>query len=442
MNSIYSFLKNVWQDLKESQKTNSFFIPFLLLLVTIPLPLGVNNIALASLGLFFLINIKKLTFKKSIELWTPILLFIWMFLSYFWSIDKERTLRAIPKEIVLLILPFLSLFLPFFNQRIKEKILKYYSFSIVILAFVFISRALVRYLLTGDNRVFFHHGEYEDDFGLVPKLLNAIHISVFAALAFFYFFTKAIKTKVDYVSSAFLFVFILLLASKNIILIFVLLIFTYVFFFAKVSHKVRLRSASIIVLGVIILLSFSRIRERFLVEFQSNTDKGLSEDITTINTQGVHVVSIYEAWNNEKFSFGDYFPGTAFRVYQVRMFFELLKEKSIFWKGFGLNASISKLQEKEKKYNLYPGYGNLNFHNQYIQNFAELGFIGFLLLIIMLALSLYYAIRTKDFMHIAFTILMISLFLTESFLWRQRGVVFFSAFYCLFAISTTTKNTR
>lgn len=435
-------MRNVWQDLKENQKANSFFIPFLLLLVTIPFPLGVNNIALAILGLFFLLNLKKIVFKKSITLLTSIVLFLWISLSFFWSIDKERTLKAIPKEIVLFIIPLLSLFLPFFSQTIKDKILKYYSFSIVILAIVFVSRALVRYILTDDSRAFFYHGEYEDDYGLVPKLLNAIHVSVYTTLAFFYFFTKTVKSKIDYFSSAFLFVFMLLLASKNIILVFIFLVFTYVFFFTKVSHKVRFRSASIIVLGVIMLLSFSRIRERFLVEFQSNTDKGLSEDITTINTEGVHVVSIYEAWNNEKFSFGDYFPGTAFRVYQVRMFFELLKEESIFWKGFGLNASISKLQEKEKKYNLYPGYGNLNFHNQYIQNFAELGFIGFLLLIIMLALSIYYAINAKDFMYIAFTILMISLFLTESFLWRQRGVVFFSTFYCLFAISTTTKNTR
>ena len=158
MNSICSFLKNVWQDLKETQKTNSFFIPFLFLLITISFPLGVNNITLASLGLFFLINIKKLAFKKSIELWIPILLFIWMILSYFWSIDKERTLKAIPKEMVLFIIPLLSLFLPFFSQSIKEKILKYYSFSIVILAFVFITRALVRFLLTGDSRAFFSLG--------------------------------------------------------------------------------------------------------------------------------------------------------------------------------------------------------------------------------------------------------------------------------------------
>ena len=58
------------------------------------------------------------------------------------------------------------------------------------------------------------------------------------------------------------------------------------------------------------------------------------------------------------------------------------------------------------------------------QNIGELGFI--------LSLNIKNAIKSKDFVHIAFAILMISLFLTESFLWRQRGVLFFMIFYCLF----------
>ena len=126
----------------------------------------------------------------------PILLFVWMAMSYFWSIDKERTLNAIPKELVLFILPVLFLFIPSFNQNIKEKLVKYYSYSIVFLVIVFVTRALIRYILTNDSRVFFYHGEYDDDYGLVPKLLNAIHVSVYTALAFFYFFTKEVKSKI------------------------------------------------------------------------------------------------------------------------------------------------------------------------------------------------------------------------------------------------------
>mgnify|MGYP006190407811 FL=1 len=438
MSNIYIFLKSVWLDLINSKKENVFFLPFLLLLVTISFPLGINNIVIGFILVLFFYFFKRLKFQINYFLLIPIILFLWMSLSYFWTIDKERTSRAIPKEIILFILPIIFLFISGFNQKLKENILKYYSYSIVILMFVFILRAIIRYSLLGDSRVFFYHGEYDDDFGLVPKLLNAIHVSVYTAIAFLYFFTKIEKTKIDYLLAALLCSCVLLLSSKNIIVILILLTLVFIFFYSKIANKMRLRNALIIVFGIGLVLTFSRIKERFLVEFQSNTDRGLSHDITTINTEGVHFVSIYEAWNNERFNHADYFPGTAFRVYQARLFFELLNEEPIFWQGFGLNASQSKLLEKERKYNLYPGYGTYNFHNQYLQNFAELGFIGFILLILMLVLALKNSIQSKDFMFLAFTILMISLFLTESFLWRQRGVVFFMAFYCFF----TTSNKR
>lgn len=442
MNSIYNFLNNVWIEGKKEQNENSFFLPLLLLLLTIALPLGVNNVALIVFVLSAILQFKKLKYSFNVSLVLPILLFLWMGLSYFWSIDKERTLQAIPKELILLLLPLLYLFIPKFKEETKQIFIKLYSYSTVVLVLFFLMRAIIRYLLTGDTRAFFYHGEYDDDYGLVPKLLNAIHVSVYVSLAFFNFFIKETKTKLDYFITALLFVFVLLLSSKNIIVVFILLTLIYVFFYSKIANRMRLRNVFVILAIIGIMLSFSRIKDRFLLEFQSNTDKGLSHNITTIKTDGVHVVSIYEAWNNEVFEYGDYFPGTAFRVYQARMFFEFSKEEPVFWQGFGLNASLTKLVEKEKKYNLYPGYGTFNFHNQYIQNFAELGLVGFLLLLLLLGASFYKAFKSKDFMHIAFTILMISLFLTESFLWRQRGVVFFTVFYCLFMAQSKLIKTK
>ena len=128
------------------------------------------------------------------------------------------------------------------------------------------------------------------------------------------------------------------------------------------------------------------------------------------------------------------------------MFFEILSEEDSFWKGLGFNVSQSKLQEKGVQYNvflgnkLYEGYQMKNFHNQYVQVFAELGLIGFSLLVLILFVNVRNAFLSKDFLHIAFAILMISLFLTESFLWRQRGVAFFVIFYCLFNYKDRKKN--
>lgn len=432
MVNIYNYLKNVFQDIKNQNSENSLFLLILLLLISIPLPYFINNILLAFLIIFSIKNYKKSNYNFSVSLVLPLILFGLMSLSYFWSIDKTETISAIPKEIALFVFPLAFLFNQKFSAIQLEKIKQYYSFSMVVLVIFFLIRAVIRYALFHDSRVFFYHGENDDDYGLVPKLLNAIHVSVFVALGFFYFFSKEVKTKTEILFSILLFGFIILLSSKNIILVVILLIFIHLFFFSKIAHKMRLRN--LIIFGAIILvaLSMGKIKERFKEEFRNNTPNSLSTNVTASLENGVHNISIYEAWNNEKFTPNDYFPGTAFRVYQARMFFELLKEEPIFLKGFGLNASKKMLLEKEKKYNLYSGYGGFNFHNQYIQNFAELGIIGFLLLLTMLFVNIKNAINTKDFVHFTFAILMISLFLTETFLWRQRGVVFFTLFYCLF----------
>lgn len=432
MNSIYNFFSLVYTSLKDQNKNNTFLLPFIFLLISVPLFLGLNNVVLGVFILISLLNYKQLQFKFSFELLVPILLFIWMGFSYFWSIDQERTLNAIPKEIVLFLIPMLFFFIKRFTENQKNYIFRSYSYFMVVLVLGFISRALIRFLISGDKRVFFYHGDYDDDYGLVPKLLNAIHMSVFVALAFFYFFQKEFKSKLDYVLSGLLFTFVLLLSSKNIIVIFIVLIIIQVLFYSKIANKMRLRNISILIVLIGFMFSFSNIKNRFVLEFYTNTDKGIGHNVSLGQQEGINNVSIADAWLKEEFHPSDYFPGTAFRVYQTRLFLEFLDEESIFWNGFGLNASLKKLQEKEKKYNLHEGYGDFNFHNQYLQNFAELGFIGFVLLLLLLFLNIKNAIQSKDFIHIAFAILMISLFLTESFLWRQRGVVFFTVLYCLF----------
>jgi hypothetical protein len=441
MNNIYSFLNNVWKELLEENKQNKAFIPFLLLLITLPISMAVNNILLGIFVISALYYIGKNKTTISLIHMVPILLFVWMGISYFWSIDIKRTLSAIPKEFALFIIPLAFLLIPTFTREQKEKILKYYSYTILLYVVFFLLRAIIRFFITKESSVFFYHGpDNETDNGLVPRLLNAIHVSVYAAIAFFYFFIKEHKTKIQQLVSIVLFSFVILLSSKNIILVFVLLILIQVFFYSKIANRLRLRNLTILLIILVGILSFGKIKERFLIEFTSNTEKSLSHNIKVNNEVGVNNISVYEAWNNESFTHNDFFPGTSFRVYQFRMFTEFLFEEPIFWNGFGLNASLSKLQQKEKFYNLYPGYGNFNFHNQYVQNFAELGIVGFVLLILILFLNTKKAFKNKDFLHIAFAILMLSLFLTESFLWRQRGVVFFTVFYCLF--NTTRLNNK
>lgn len=433
-------MKNAFQNLIKENTNNSLFLPFSFLIISIPLGFAINNIAMGIFVLIAILKNKQSNFSINNVLLLPIALFGLMALSVFWSIDRNSSINALSKEISLLLIPLVFLFYNKFSRKQKQKHIALYSYSIIALTIYYLSRAIIRFLITHDKKVFFYHGTNDVDYGLVPKLLNAIHVSVFVAIAFFYFFTKKTKTTLDYVFSLLLFSFIILLSSKNVIIVFILLILVYIFFYSNAAYKMRLKN--LIVFGIILITLFSVgiIKERFQVEFQKNTDKSISTNVVETIPQGVHNVSILEAWTNPVFTPNDYFNGTAFRVYQFRIFLELIKENNTYLQGFGLNASYSKIKEKAQQYNLYmgfqgdsdSGYQTKNFHNQYIQIFAELGVFGFLIIIIMLFYNVKNAIKSKDFVFFAFAFLMISLFLTESFLWRQRGVVFFTAFYCLF----------
>lgn len=431
-------IKEYLIELKTLNRSHNLFLPFLLLIISIPLPIFINNILLLLFAVIVFSTTKKRQIKYDSNLFFLVLFFLLSLLSLCWSIDFKSTLNTIPRLIPLMLIPILFMMSQLFVASHIKALLKYYSFTMVVLAIVFMVRAVIRYLITNDFRAFFYHGENDLDYGLVPKLLNAIHVSVFVAMGYFFFISKQIKKTLDYIAILILAGFILLLSAKNIIFIVIFLTIIQLFYFSRLSHKLRLKNLIVFILLIVLIFSYGQIKDRFEVEFQTNTAKSFNTNVIEGIPSPSHYVSINEAWTNKTFTENDYFNGTAFRVYQFRIFLEMLSEDAIFWKGYGLNASYPKIESKGVAHHIYlgddsnNGYQKMNFHNQFVQSFADLGIFGFLLTLSILIINLKNGVKAKDFMHFAFAILMISLFLTESFLLRQRGVMFFTAFYCLF----------
>jgi O-antigen ligase len=440
MENIFNFSKNVFQNLKQEYNNHASLLFVLLALLCIPLGYAFNSLSLALLIIITLINFKKADFSFKNYLIFPIVLYLLMLLSLTWSIDTDRTIAAILKELPLLLFPICFLLFRTFSDDEKQKIIKGFSYGMVAFAVFYLINASIRFLSSQDTSVFFYHE-------LVTKDVNAIHVSVYMSVSFFYFLVKPIKTNWDKLALAVLFLMVFLLSSKNIVVVFIGLLGYYYLFFSKTAKKLRLRN---LILAIVILLSLpfiGKVKERFKQEYETIMTDSSVNDVINKGSETVYNVSIKQAWNNDTFKPNDFFPGTAFRVYQFRIFTEFLQEEAIFWKGFGLDASYSKIEEKGVQYHLFlgnqyqEGYQKMNFHNQYIQVFAELGIFGFLLLIIMLALTIRNGIASKNYFHIAFSVLMIFLFITESFLWRQRGVTFFIVMYCVLNTKIKTEKT-
>lgn len=419
-------MKNVFQKGKEEIISSPFIVLVSLVLITIPFHYRYSNISIILLALYSIYNVsstRKITFHKNL-IWL-VFLYLLMAISILWTIDISATKQALSKELAFIIIPFCFFLNPPISKNEKDKILRYYSYSFVLFAFFCLSKAIIRYFISKDANLFFYHE-------LVSFDVNAIHVSVYISVAFFYFFLKKKKTVLDIFSLVLLLLFLVLLSSKNIIVTFFLLLIVVAIKTLKVNFNYKKIVLSGILLVVITLLFSGNLINRFKEEIESNkAEKTINKEISD-ETGLVYNVSIYDAWNKDTFQANDYFPGAALRVYLIRVFKEMLFEDSILLKGYGLNALKDKMIEKRKEHNLYPGYEKFNFHNQYIQFFAELGVFGLLLLVIILVKNIKNAINNKDFIHFSFAILMISLFLTESFLSRQRGIVFFVTMYCVF----------
>lgn len=347
-----------------------------------------------------------------------------MILSLFWTRDFKLSLAGLQKEIIFLFVPIAFLFIPKLSVPQRYKIVGIFSYGMVLYCVFYLAQAVFRYISTGNLDVFFYHE-------LVSLEVNAIYVSVFVSFALFYFIDKKNKSDLTRIIIGFLAIMIFLLSSKSIIFIDFILIICYYSFFSDVPKSVRFLTLTVVSTFLIFSLFFvENVRERFLLEYETAfVDNTINEKIGNGN---VYNVSLKQAWNDAEFQQNQFFPGTALRVYQFRIFTELIHEESVFFTGFGLEASQHQIQKKAIQYKLYDGYGDFNFHNQYIQTFAELGFFGFLLLLLMLGITLKKAFQNKDFLHITFGITMIVLFLTESFFCRQRGITFFIVLYCLF----------
>lgn len=425
MNNIYNYLLPVAQKVKYEVKTYSFELLLALVLLTLPLHNRYSSIALILLSLYAVINGKFQNFKNCITIFLPVLFYFLAVLSLLWTLDLSASMQSLSKQSAFFLIPFIFYIHPLKTAFQKQKILYFFSFGMFLFCVFYLLKALIRFLLFKNPDVFFYHD-------LVTQDVNAIYVSVYVIIAFFIYYANSKKMKFDVVAQLILFFTLILLSSKNLIVVFFILLFIgqFMFFNTKTNQKSFLIISAIFLL--ITAVFFNKIKERFLIEIESNTSQ------VTINKEAqksgfvIYNVSVSRAWNANHFEQYDYFTGTSLRVYQLRVFIELMTENNKWFTGFGTNATDSKIAQKAQHYNLDRGYGTFNFHNQYIQTFAETGVFGLVIIIIMLIINIKNAFVNKDFIQFSFAVVMISLFLSESFFSRMRGVVFFSLLFCIF----------
>jgi len=357
----------------------------------------------ASLGS---VRYHKIKFPKAYFI--PVLLFGLMAMSLFWTNDVKNSMRGLERQLALVLIPLAFALMPSITLKSRNRILYLFAVAVSIMALFLLALAAVHFFQFRNFSRFFYHAL------VAPMDLNAIYVSVMVSLSgLFLLFTQR-KTLFTLLLLLVHALFLVLLSSK-IIIVTTTLIAVYGII-RSFSRKKIVVLLSILAVGILLLFTTSNpVRDRFERE--------------------ISVSNVKEVMECGRFNKVYDWTGTTIRLFQARIFKEMMDEEDAYLTGFGINNTKEKIIEKQKHYNLWQGYYEYNFHNQYIQTFAELGIFGLLLIFVLLGTLLREYIRTRDMLVLSFFLIATVIFLTETYIWRQRGLYHFLILFCLFIAS-------
>jgi len=345
---------------------NTFVFLITLMLITLPLKHIINSMSIILFLLFTLtyslIYKNKVRFNKVSVLFISIYLLV--VLSLLWTINFDDSIKGLQKMLSFFVIPIGFMFMPELNDQKILKILKYFSYSMVIYALFCLIIGVSKFLISQETSHLFYHS-----LSSPLNQISAIYLSVYIAFSLFFFvINRNSKKIIHYFSIIILIIFLLLLSSKIIISVAFLAIVVYL---VKIKRNLLFISALFLLIASFIF---------FMPDAPNNVKHRVNTEV--LKTRMTEVLTKNEFGQNY------YWTGFGLRLFQARSYFEMVNEDHVFSLGYGISASQKKLIQKYQAYNIYPGFYNYNFHNQYIQILAELGILGFLLLISIFFFSL------------------------------------------------------
>jgi O-antigen ligase len=389
--------------LRNILKQESVYVYLIVAVLTFQLlSFAFGSISLAVFSAVSLLNAAFNRPKKISALAPPIIYFIVIVTSLTPFEDSENVSSKLVRALPFLFVPLSFSFVNVLTRKGIQRIFVVFSNVLVLYTIILLINALVRYKANKYIDVFFYH-ELSSLFDI-----NAVYLSMVLLLSYIFLLTKT-KVIWDYFKLLLIFIAIVLLSSKMILLLAVALS---VFIGLKRTSplKIRILFLSVFSLIFVFLLKSTKISERVNNEMQSN---------------------LIEVLSTEKFNHVYFWTGSSIRLFQGRIFWELLQEDKKYFFGYGFNSSQERITAKHIQYELYPGFYSYNFHNQYFQTMAELGCIGLFSLGLMFYSLFRSALKSKLIWPITIGVIFLILFLTESYLVRQRGIVYFLFYYCL-----------
>ena len=417
-------------QIKKRLIKHSDLILLSLIVAAMPFKLNYTNLFLIAA---FLYSLYKLIIKKEkVKLMTffmlfPLLFFLITLVSALVSEDVPTGLKAVDRNLLLLLIPITLAVLTREEVPLKKLFLVFISSNVVATAFLLIVNVLKYAKGLDTSQLFFH--EFTQ-----PYRHHPVYYSLNLAMSCFMLNDLSFKGLINfkygrsifYIFTSILIAGIFFCSSKIIITLFsILYVVQLLLKIKKSKHKIL-----IVFLSTVALVSISNIdyvKNRFkeglkieFSEFQPVDDIRLAKRFTY----------------SERKSISD----LDHRMLLAKIgFFHLINDEKLLT-GYGVGDVQNYLDYYYMTYGLAPNwFEGHNLHNQYLEILISHGLPVFLFFMIYLVTSSYQLIRSKNIIYIYFVLIMVTAFCFESYLMRNKGIVFLYFFITIFLIDLQKK---
>tara|TARA_R110002167_G_scaffold84266_3_gene229162 strand:+ start:28337 stop:29584 length:1248 start_codon:yes stop_codon:yes gene_type:complete len=404
------------------QNKRSIFLNSLLFLVAFSLPfsLAFNSLSIILFSLFCLSffkveNIKTLLNYKQVYFYF-ILFYLFQIFSYSYSYDKNLALDNLIKNIVYLILPIAFVSVKMFLNKNSFNALFNGLLMSIILSLIKVYWHILRSIFTSTFELKYFLRE-----GFVENGIFKIHVPYFSMLIVFLI---VYVVKIEFLRNKnwnlVLKTSILLLLIVSLFLLSGLMsVFLFVLFCIYLVFKNPCNRSLKIKLFIII---FSIITATFI--FIKNMEK-----LEGVRGAENIFFRVQNLMNSDSYV----------RIENWKSVTEVISENFFF--GVGVDGGITELLKKREPLT-EPFVNKHNAHNTLLETMLRYGFFGLVIFCLIIFHLISISIKTMNYYFSWFLIIFLLSSLTESYLQRQIGLIFFVFFSLFFYTANITKITK
>ena len=346
-----------------------------------------------------------------------VLLYLFHLLSIFYTENTSEGWNDLRLKISFLLLPFFMMSVRFIYNEQRIFILKFFAVLMMLMALTDLTHAFLEYIVSGNQETFYYiHLPYL----LAPKVHYVAWYYSFAIFISIYHLISSQSNRAFWFLGLLILLFsLILLSSRAIILAFIVVFILSFLKWFKTAKVSRLMWAKILSIAALFILS---------LVFMPSINLRLNDTVVELQKM-----------------FGYDTPKqTNPRVFIWRYGADLIAKNPIF--GFGVGDAKGELSVALESCDAMFWNGernvpiqnkNYNFHNQFMQTWAEVGIFGFLILLFIMIHP--FLLKTSHPLFLIFIGLTFIGCLTESMFERQAGVVLFAFMYpLLFGLKKTS----